>query len=253
MYQFAATQLATIAAHADGPTEADFIRWAGVAVTFAGILIAAPKGVFRILQTVNSACWFAVGWVLYKTGINKKFSSGFSELFPFAVPILKVVGIPVLKWILDQARKHADTGKPSEDEPGTAVQINWDQSAPLEAKVERLYTIVGQVSEQISIVQRAAESRDAKLDRASHDLRDLAAKLEKRMNEADLGAAKADARGVILIGVGAILAGIPDELAQVAWVGWLAFAIALLLFSGVVLTIVQEWRAAARARRTAQS
>jgi hypothetical protein len=73
------------------------------------------------------------------------------------------------------------------------------------------------------------------------------------MNESDLGAAKTDARGVILIGIGAILTGIPDELAQVAWIGWLAFAIALLLFSGVALTIVQERRADARARRTAQS
>ena len=251
MYQFAAMQLTTIAAHADGPTEADWIRWAGVVLAFTGTLIAAPKGVVRILQSAGEAAAAAVLWVFKVTGIGARLTKTFDELFSTLESIWKI-GEPIFRWIQDRAKKQADTRNLPEDEPSTNIQINWDQSEPLEAKVEYLHSIIGQVVEQISIVHRAAESRDARLDRASRDLRETTATLERRINEADLGAAKADARGVILIGVGTILTGIPDELARVAWIGWLAFAIALLLFSGVTLAIAQERRAVARAHRIAQ-
>ena len=124
-------------------------------------------------------------------------------------------------------------------------------------KIERLHSGLVQAVEQISILRRAAESRDADLrahlDQATGELRAATAALKLRMDTADLGAERTAARGVMLIGVGVILTSIPDGLARVAWIGWLAFAIALLLFGGVMLAVANELRAAASAHRTAQA
>jgi hypothetical protein len=268
MCQLAAMQLAALAPPAGGPAEADWIRWAGVALAFTGTFIAAPKGVAHILRSAGEAyvsaaavCLIAVFLVLGKTPLGGRRTGPFEELFGTVGRILNSkefgqilkVGTPMLLRALEQAKNRADTRKTPGEELSAGIQVNWAQCESAEARVEYLHSVIGQAVEQISALQRAAESTDARLKQAARDLHETTKKLQRRMDEADLGAAKADARGVILIGIGTILTGIPDELAAVAWIGWLAFAIAVLLFSGVTLAVTQERHAVARdARRSAQ-
>src|SRR5580658_10259077 len=43
------------ARHSSAPTEADWIRWAGVAIAVAGALIATPDGTLVVWQRITSA------------------------------------------------------------------------------------------------------------------------------------------------------------------------------------------------------
>jgi hypothetical protein len=244
MSPFAATQLTAVAAHVGGPTEADWIRWAGLLLAFTGTLAAAPAGVAHLLRSPGSAYQAAWGWVLKVTGVEA---------------LIAMVVKAVFAWIGD-LMKQAPNVRVSRDmrvdESGADIQIDWDQNAPLKVKVERLHAVLTQVLEQVSVVRQAAESRDAdlraRLDRAAAELRAATATLKSRVDAAELDTAKAASRGVILVGIGVILTSIPDGLARIAWIGWLTFAIALFLFCSVTLAIVQEQLASARAHRAAQ-
>jgi hypothetical protein len=61
------------------------------------------------------------------------------------------------------------------------------------------------------------------------------ADLTSRMDAAEKQAAAIDSRGILLLGAGVILTGIPDGLARVAWVGWAAIGVSVFVMLCVLL------------------
>ena len=61
------------------------------------------------------------------------------------------------------------------------------------------------------------------------------------MDAAEKQAATIDSRGILLLGAGVILTGIPDELARVVWVGWMFVGFAGFLLLIVLLAWGHEW------------
>jgi uncharacterized membrane protein YadS len=68
------------------------------------------------------------------------------------------------------------------------------------------------------------------------------ADLTSRLDAAEKRAAAIDSRGILLLGAGVILAGIPDELAGVASVGWVAVGVSVFVMLCVLLASWFEWR-----------
>jgi len=68
------------------------------------------------------------------------------------------------------------------------------------------------------------------------------ADLTSRMDAAEKQAAAIDSRGILLLGGGVVLTGIPDELARVASVGWLAVGVSVFVMLCVLLAWWLEWR-----------
>ena len=103
-----------------------------------------------------------------------------------------------------------------------------------------------QALEQISDVRRDAQSAAAELHAAleqlSRDLHTMSAKLTSRMDAAEEQAATIDSRGILLLGAGVILTGIPDGLARIAWVGWLTVGLSGFLLLSVLLALGHERR-----------
>jgi hypothetical protein len=137
----------------------------------------------------------------------------------------------------------AVAGEPDSEPPVTPVkpQIQWDEGESTEAKLERLRRWLEQALEQISDVRRDAQAADAELDKAlgqvKNDLQTVNADLRSRMDAAEKQAAAIDSRGILLLGAGVILTGIPDELARVAWVGWVAIGVSVFVMLCVLLAL----------------
>jgi hypothetical protein len=130
-------------------------------------------------------------------------------------------------------------------DPGK-TQIRWEEGESLEGKLKRLRSWLEQAFEQISDVRREAQSADAELQKSlgqlSDDLQKVKADLTSRMDAAEKQAAAIDSRGILLLGAGVILTGIPDELARVAWVGWVAVGVSVFVMLSVLLASWLEWR-----------
>jgi hypothetical protein len=216
-------------AQAGGPTEADWIRWTGLALAVVGTFVAAPSGVAHLLHTAawpwRTLVFAAGGWVGWVFG--------------------KWLGA-LMAAVFETMASDSDK-KGSDEEPGRGlpIQLQWAESEPLEAKVEQLRSGLEQVAQQILDVRRDAQAADAELRVAlaqvSGDLRTVGASLNSRMDAADQRAAKIDSRGIVLLGASVILTGIPDGLARIAWVGWLTVGVAVFLLLGILLALRREW------------
>jgi hypothetical protein len=135
-------------------------------------------------------------------------------------------------------------GQKGDSEPPATpgkTQIRWADGESLEAKLESLRRGLEQAFEQISDVHRDAKSADAELNKAldqlSDDLQKVNADLTSRMDAAEKQAAAIDSRGILLLGAGVILTGIPDELARVAWIGWVVVGVSIFVMLCVLLAL----------------
>ena len=202
--------------HAGGPTESDWIRWTGVVVGLAGAMIVAPAGALVIIGEVVAACKRA-----WKT---------------------------IIRWLarwLPWLRKPV-TGQGSLVLPPLSAGGHGDGSAEvtvsggtLEAQVERLREDLSRLQAVVRDNQRQARADHAALSarveqvraesRADHHALAARWEAEKRRD------AQIDARGLPLIGLGIVLAGVPDGLARVSWIGgfFIAFSWALVIWLGV--------------------
>lgn len=223
------------ATQAAGPTESDWIRWAGVLITAVGTLVAAPSGVARLLRAVAgtvTGIWFLLTLIFSKKA-RAKVGRGLAGVF-------KAFAIVIAGALAARAAP-----EPSADIPGK-IPIRWAKGESLEAKLEHLRRGLEQAFEQISDVRRDAKAADAELqkslDQLSDELQKVNADLTSRMNAAEQQAAAIDSRGILLLGAGVILTGIPDELARVAWVGWVAIGVSVFVMLCVLLASGLEWR-----------
>lgn len=217
------------ATQAAGPTELDWIRWTGVLITAVGTLVAAPGGVARLVRAVGAtvtAIWWLLTFIFSKKA-RAKAGSGLGGVLKFLAAVFL----------------SAVAGEPDSEPPVTPVkpQIQWDEGESTEAKLERLRRGLEQALEQISDVRRDAQAADAELNKAldqvKKDVQTVNADLRSRMDAAEKQAAAIDSRGILLLGAGVILTGIPDELARVAWVGWVAIGVSVFVMLCLLLAL----------------
>lgn len=218
------------ATQAAGPTESDWIRWTGVLITAVGTLVAAPSGVARLLRAVAGTVTGI--WALLTLIFSRKARAGLGRLLE--------MGLKGLAYLMVEAVKRQGDNPETPDIPGK-TQIKWAENELLEAKLESLRRGLEQAFEQISDVHRDAKSADAELNKAldqlSDDLQKVNADLTSRMDAAEKQAATIDSRGILLLGAGVILTGIPDELARVAWIGWVVVGVSVFVMLCVLLAL----------------
>jgi fatty acid desaturase len=83
--------------------------------------------------------------------------------------------------------------------------------------------------------QRNHADLGAELTQEAEVLRAADRALVERLDREERQAARIDARGIILIGLGVVMTGVPDGLAAPGWLGWflVAVAAALVLWLGL--------------------
>jgi len=202
-------------------TEADIIRYLGVGVAVIGTAIAAPAGVGLITRSIGR-----------RSRAMARRARGALARF-----------IPALRR---DVTVHAVTASARASLAGSAsvsvTGFGWQPDADLDSKVERLREMIEAVMGDVGRAREEARQADGALaDRISSVEQDLAQRLEElrnRIERAERDAARTDARGVLLLGLGVVLTGIPTELADVAVVGWAVVAGAILATASVIRSVL---------------
>jgi hypothetical protein len=187
-----------------GVTESDVIRWIGVAVAVAGAILATPAGIASLSVYVQQQRHEAMA--LARRLLRR--------------PSSVTIHLPTARITLTAPTGHVHIWQP------------WLPEANFELKIDILH-------KQIDILQGEINELRAEMDRTSDDL-------QRKINEAEARveglvrqvsseipgerseASRVDARGFGPIALGIILAGVPDGLATVAPVGWLAVAVSII-------------------------
>jgi hypothetical protein len=211
--------------HANGVTESDCIRWVGVVIAFVGTLVAAPAGTAYVIRAISTS----------GKSVGRQ--------------LARLLRLPKRHPVTHQMSAHV--GVASGGSAIMAVGLGWIDSETDAEKIDRLHRHLGQVLEQVNTVRRETQQANAStraaLDQVAGELRAAVRSLENRIDTGERRAAQVDARGIVLIGTGVVLTGIPDGLARFAPVGWLSVALAGLLMLGILTAI---WRERPRAAGT---
>ena len=212
-----------------GTTLSDWVRRSGVAVAIIGTAVAAPEGTALIWRWVKGALGKARSWLA---------STWLAHVLPFLRKSATVHGMAA------HLRTDAGFGAVAIGAPG------WDAAASLEGKVHRLHDQMQWAFAEIEKARQEARDSVAGLrqvvEQQADELRTAQQAHQAVHAAAQRQAAQVDARGVVLIGVGVIMTGIPDELAYFWPVGWFFIA------GGVALSLWWAYRAWSQRRTQAQ-
>jgi Zn-ribbon protein, possibly nucleic acid-binding len=130
----------------------------------------------------------------------------------------------------------------------TATGRVWDPNAPVDERIETLRSYISDVETRLSAtINRVTEERAAR-EKAIEDLsRTLHAKVDELyqlLKEKEEQTAIIDGRGLPVIGVGILLTGIPEALAEIPWhLGWLLPFGGFGLMVAAVMASVNDHRA----------
>jgi hypothetical protein len=191
-----------------------------------GTLVAAPDGTAWILRKVRGA----VRWAWRKIHVF------LARYLPFLRRSSTVHGVA--------ASAVARSGV-----TGTAtVTPGWDPDASPEAMIQRLHEQEVWVYAEFERARQEAREGDAELRqiieqqtgklRAAHQAHQAVHEVTQRQ------AARVDARGVILIGLGVVMTGVPDGLATLAWLRWLVITAALAVTVWFIWWVISDMRKA---------
>lgn len=203
--------------HAAVNSEADWIRRIGVCVAVAGVLVAAPDGAAWAWRQAKDL--FVVIW---RQLAHK------GEIAP---------------------KSHADFGAITEH-VSVQKRIEWNVHASTEDKVELLHQQVELQAQEISGLRLELHNAKSELGKEIADVaataRDRHKEIAVRIELQEKFAARTDARGICLIGLGVVLTGIPDGLAAFGFWGWLAVAVALALGTWLSMAVIFDFRRSGR-------
>ena len=196
--------------HYSWPPEADWIRWAGVAIAVMGALIATPDATL-----MPARHWIA------------RASNQIRERLAPYLPFLR-------RTIRDEPRQAADAAAGTE-RMSVSRRIEWNTKADNKDKIELLHQQVKLLGQELADVRREIAQVEAaqrsSLERAEARQQDAHQQLAGRLEARERRAARVDAHGIWPIGAGIFLTGIPDELAAVAVIGW------LFILGGIAVTV----------------
>jgi hypothetical protein len=188
-----------------GVTESDVIRWVGVAVGVAGVVLAIPDGMAAAWRWVKR--WHGRAWTIAR----------------------RLLRLPGQTISLRGSAAGSSLGL-----GGNAyvhVWQQWREEASDDEKVDILH-------QQVEILRGLTDELRSQLDRTARDLKNDIRDAEGRVT-GQLGllasemrgersqASRVDARGFGPIALGIILTGLPDGLAAVTVVGWLFVLVAV--------------------------
>jgi hypothetical protein len=194
------------------PHEADWIRYAGVTIALAGVLIATPDGVVEV-------------WRYARLG-GRWARIALARFLPFLGKSANVMGVAAE---VAAAADAVTVVKRREWEPNASdtmkVEILHQQ---VDFLIEEVESFKSDVTGRLAAVRQDLQQAEARLS-AAHG------QLARALEAKDRRAAQIDARGLWPIGFGILLTGIPGELADVAAVGVLVTA------SAAVVTAELGW------------
>jgi hypothetical protein len=199
--------LACAAVHdAPGPTEADLIRYVGVAIAVAGALIATPDGTTRLWHQAAD--------------LGRRIRSGITRFLRLSRRNANVQANPV-----------PATARFGGGDVTAQVITPWNSAAPDTDKIEFLREQVEQLKQDVANISQDIRERDAALQAAisqtESNLRGADQQLTRRLDASEQRAARVDARGIWPIGLGILLSGIPGELADVRALGIVVMVLAV--------------------------
>jgi hypothetical protein len=210
---------------AGGPTEADWIRWAGVAVGMIGAVVVAPAGTLVIVGQAAAAARRMLTWARSKL----------ARWIPWLRRDATVHGVT--------ATAHLSAGGGAVA-TGRASVYGGSPEQQIAQLREELQEIWGELREARSEARDNHAALSARVDRETGQLRSEHQALTEELKAERRRDAQIDARGLPLIGLGILLAGVPDGLAVVGWLGWavVAFSACLAVWLGVWPAGAWLWR-----------
>jgi hypothetical protein len=187
-----------------GVTESDVIRWVGVAVGVAGVVLAIPDGIaaaWRWVKALSDRAWSRIRRLLGHPR-QIEFSGG------LRLPKMGLGG-----------QGYVDTW------------LDWREDAEDGEKIGILHEQIESVRKMIADSRRVADrtAQDLRNDlrdaegRVTGQLKELASEMRREATQAS----RVDARGFGPIALAIILTGLPDELAAVAAIGYVLIVVSL--------------------------
>jgi hypothetical protein len=188
-------------------TESDVIRWIGVAVAVAGVILATPDGI-------------ASAWLSVKREHRKAIAFG-RRLLRLPAHSVARAGTAHGRMTLG-GRAHGHRWRQWLPHAGPLLKIDilHQQVDILLEEINKLRTQIDQTGDNLRKEIREAEGR------VIAQVRQLAAEMQGERTQAS----HVDARGFGPIALGIIMTGLSNELAAVppgGWLGWLAIAVAV--------------------------
>ncbi len=211
-------------------TLADWVRRVGVAAAVVGTAVAAPEGTARLWRWINGpvrwAWWKVRPWLAR----HLPFLPRSAAVYPKTAGGAAVVGAAGM-------RATGSVGNPD---------------APLEDQVRLLHEQMTEfhalIFTETDKARQEAREGDAELrqmiERHAGELRALHEAHQAAHVAAGRQAARVDARGVVLLGLGVVMTGVPDGLARFAWLGWLVIAGALAVTIWFVVWVIHDMQKA---------
>ena len=202
---------------------AEWIRWTGVAVAVAGVLIATRDGVREIWRHIREPSWLR--------------------------GLLSHLSFPFNSYASRTARARPGSARVAAGDLWPTTTRPWEPDADDHRKIELLHIQHDLLQDDASrfrqeMFARLASIR-AEISAADERLSKAHRELRMAVREKDRRAAQIDARGLWPIGFGILLTGIPAELAHFAAVG---IAVAVI---AVVITLSLAWAGMAARAATA--
>ena len=205
----------------NGVTESDVIRWIGVTVAVAGVVLATPDGIAAGWRSVRH--WQRRSWAFAR------------RLLGLPAKVIGVGDMDIGKLTMS-GRAPAETWQPWRETAKDDEKINI-----LHRQIDLLHQQTGELRVQADRATDGLrrEIREAEV-RVTGQLDQLASQVRGERSQAS----RVDARGLGPIALGVILTALPDELASVAVVGWLAVAVAVIWVVVVTPSWLRDYRQA---------
>ena len=198
---------------------ANLIRWVGVIVALLASFLAAPDATWHIIKKIAEGTSSAASYTGEQTG--KLWDHLLGKATPSVTGMAAVLG-------------PAPVG-------GRTGDVTWqvDADAHLRSRVGWIEQRVLNLFEIAHLVQQKMTTRGREARRAGEEvgrrLADEVAAIHRRTDAQEEALTRVDARALPVVGVGIVLSGIPEPLAQYGWFGILSIGIAVLV---LVLAIV---------------
>jgi hypothetical protein len=202
-----------------------FLKWSGVVLALVGTVVTTPSGTRHALHSVKQLILRRLDRV----------RSSLARFIPFLRRNIHV-------QVADSIGVTSGTGTV------TARGHAWEPNGTNEAKIAHLYAYVVSVEQQLdaAVVQMSqrADGLDARLNEIHQRLESATNSLKQEFSKRDESSKRIDATGLPMLGFGVVLSGVPNELASIPWLGWICFAVGVLILVGLTVVSIRSgaWR-----------
>jgi hypothetical protein len=205
--------------------------WVGVTAALVGAIVAAPSGVRLLLPELQA--WL----VSLRQRIRSWLPSRRSDQ-TLHVPFVGGTANVFLPRLTAEARGRV-----------------WSRTAPVDEQIETLREWINELVRRVARLEQDGRReltnvRDelARVERSlASDVTSLRHRAERDTHES----ARIDARALPVMGVGVVLAGVPDQVASIPWhLGWLLPICAMWLTATAVAGAVRDHRASRYVKRS---